>query len=68
MKTLSGTCLALLIGISAMPTYAGDKLAEHERRHPKASAVPEINVSNAGVAIALLSGVVAIAREARKRT
>lgn len=68
MKKFTGTCLALLISFSAMPTYAKEKPHDDERHHPTTSSVPEINASNVGIVIALMAGAVAIVRETRKKT
>jgi len=70
MKTFAGTCLALLISLSATPTYAKpyDDARPTPKHHPTANSVPEINVSSVGIVIALMAGAVAIVRETRKRS
>ena len=71
MKTFTKIGLALLIGLSAAPSFAkpyDDELLLKLKHHPTTNSVPEINASNVGIVIALLAGAVAIGRETRKRS
>lgn len=84
MKNLTLALSVALAIASAVPAYASNSTPPgkgeicHERSHnnacaashkaKKAHEVPEIDAASAGLALALLGGIVAIRRERRART
>jgi hypothetical protein len=63
----NAVCTALVLAAVAVPSFAKDKERDdnkHDRR--QISSVPEINGAGASLALALLGGMVLIARERRR--